>query len=64
MLSLTVDALGLLALYKRNRLILLPWLIWYIIDMGELTINYNFTVYHHHTIQCNGLNREPKVKKR
>ena len=35
LLSLTTDALGMLAIHRRNRELLLPWLIWYILDMGK-----------------------------
>ena len=35
LLSLTTDALAMLALQRRNRELLLPWLIWYILDMGK-----------------------------
>ncbi len=35
LLSLTTDALGMLALQRRSRELLLPWLIWYILDMGK-----------------------------
>ena len=32
------DALGLLGLHRRNRELLLPWLSWYILDMGKSPI--------------------------
>ena len=35
LLSVTTDALGMLALQLRSRELLLPWLIWYILDMGN-----------------------------
>merc|ERR1711860_196333 len=34
LLSVTTDALGMLALQLRSRELLLPWLIWYILDMA------------------------------
>ncbi len=35
MLSMTVDALALMALTRRSRELLIPWLAWYILDMGK-----------------------------
>lgn len=34
------DALGLLGLHRRNRELLLPWLSWYILDMGKTPLKF------------------------
>ena len=34
------DALGLLGLHRRNRELLLPWLSWYILDMGKSPLHF------------------------
>ena len=34
------DALGLLGLHRRNRELLLPWLSWYILDMGKSSLKF------------------------
>ena len=48
LLSLTTDALAMLALQRRNRELLLPWLIWYILDMGKKNWQTKIDNFHFH----------------